>query len=225
MSFHYLEPQFPCAFLSNNWYLPTYSWDLHIKETKVTRCLYLAVVYDTNLCSLLHFCCNLERLWWAEAPLWGVVAIFLNSFSEPEQCMWLGELWAWEGWNRVCSVLTPLAEQRKGVDVGRSHSSAPLPSMRWSPEGRNSNDVWPSKGCSRLLPPSSWTLWGTWGLTICQPGTLVRGSKHPGFIGLLKQRCARCYFSVMQQDFWLFFFLLVFPIVQELQHLSGYTFI
>lgn len=158
-----------------------------------------------NLCSLLHFFCNLERLWWAEIALWRVVAVFLSSacslrgseLGKAETC--------------VCSVLTPLAEQRKGVDVGRSCSSAPLPSMRWSPEGRNSNDVWPSKGCSRLLPPSSWTLWGTLGLTICQPGTLVRGSKHPGFIGLLRQRCARCYFFVMQQDFWLFFFSSYFP--------------
>lgn len=91
-------------------------------------------------------------------------------------------------------------------------SPAPVPSVGWSPEGRNSNDVWPSRGCSRLLPASSWTLWGTWGLTICQPGTLVRGSKHPGFISLLKQPCARCYFSVMQQDFWLFFFSSYFPL-------------
>lgn len=88
----------------------------------------------------------------------------------------------------VCSAPTPLARQRKGVDVGRSCSSAASPSVRWSPGGGNSSDVWPSKGCSTLDPP------GTWGLPICQPGTLVRGSKPPAFIGLLKQPCARCYF-------------------------------
>lgn len=165
------------------------------------------------LCGLLHFFwkgCDGLKLhsegWWQFSC---TVSVSLSSARG------LGSSELGKAETRVCSAPTPLAKWRKGVDVGRSCSSAPSPSMRWSPEGRNCNDVWPSKGYSRLLPLSSWTLQGTWGLTICQPGTLVRGSKHPGFIGLLKQHCARCYFLWCSRisDF---SFLLIFSIVQEL---------